>query len=107
MHQGQYNWFAVVDFIECEVISDSVFETHLNDFYSFALELPIQSQQKEQLVTSHAAFLASLPDPAQCRIASMLNGDIVTDSESDSAEGYVGVTSVKGHKLSSPKRGNA
>ena len=59
LHQGQYNWFSVVDFIEqvaCEDISDYVLETHLKDFYSFALELPFQSQQKEQLITSHAAF---------------------------------------------------
>ena len=69
-------------------------EIHLKEFYSFALELPIKSQQKEQLTTSHAAFLASLPDPVQYRTASMLNGDVVTDSESDNAEDYVGLTSV-------------
>lgn len=66
----------------------------MKEFYSFALELPINSQEKEQLTTSHAAFLASLPDPVQCQTASVLNGDVVTDSESDNAEDYIGLTSV-------------
>lgn len=50
--------------------------------------------QTEQLATSYAAFLASLPDHRQCRTACMLNGEVVTDSESDNAEDYVVLKSV-------------
>ena len=55
LQQGQYNWFTVVDFIEQgdKFISDSMLETHLKEFYSFVLELPIESQQKEQVTTSY------------------------------------------------------
>ena len=96
LQQGQYNWFTVVDFIEQgdKFISDSMLETHLKEFYSFVLELPIESQQKEQVTTSYAAFQASLPDPIHCRTAAMLNGEIVTDSESDNAEDYVELQSI-------------
>ena len=97
LQQGEYNWFTVMDFAEQhtdELTSDSVLEMHLRGFYSFALELPIEAQQKELLSTSHSAYLASLPEPSQCRAASLLNGEIVTDSESDNAEDYVGLTSI-------------
>ena len=97
LHHGQYNWFTVVDFIKQagdEFISGSTLEIHLKEFYSSILELPINYQQKEQLTTSYAAFQASLPDPSQCRTASMLSGEVVTDSTSDNAEDYVGLTSI-------------
>ena len=41
-------------------------------------------------------LLASLPDPS--RTAALLNGEIVTDSESDNAEDYVGLTSIASEK---------
>ena len=60
------------------------------------MELPIESQQKEQVTTSksYAAFQASLPDPIHCRTAAMLNGEVVTDSESDNAEDYIELQSI-------------
>lgn len=70
------------------------YEAHLNNFYSYALKLPLTSQQMNLLTTSHAAYDISLPDANHNRMASMLNGDIVTDSESDNAEDYVNLTSV-------------
>ena len=40
------------------------------------------------------ALALTLPGADESQIAGSLNGDIVTDSESDSAEDYVSLTSV-------------
>ena len=46
------------------------------------------------LTTSEAAFNASLPSTTDLRAAASLNGDIVSDSESDIPESYVKITSL-------------
>ena len=104
LKNGQYNWFCVLDFLEESLCSsnvcagDSIVEAYLNDFYSFALDLATDQGQKALLTSSYAALHASLPDANQDRVASLLNGDIVTDSESDNPDEYVGVTSVVSEK---------
>ncbi len=90
LEQGQYNWFVLVEFVEQEA-PDTLVENHLKEFYSFALELPLLTQQKDLLTTSYAA---SLPSADQSRVAALLNGDIVSDSESNDPDDYVGLTSV-------------
>lgn len=35
-----------------------------------------------------------MPNADQCRIAAILNGDVVTDSDGDNPKDYVGITSV-------------
>lgn len=96
LEQGKYNWFVVAEFLEQEIQDSSLplLSTHLKDFYSHVLSLPLSSQHKDLVKMSYAAFDATLPSSDQTRIAASLNGDIVTDSESDSAEDYVGLTSV-------------
>ena len=55
----------------------------------------MNSQHKELLTTSEAAFNASLlPSTTDLRAAASLNGDIVSDSESDIPESYVKITSL-------------
>lgn len=96
LEQGKYNWFVVAEFLEQEIQDSSLpsLSTHLKDFYSQVLSLPLSSQHKDLVKMSYAAFDATLPSADQTRIAASLNGDIVTDSENDSAEDYVGLTSV-------------
>ena len=84
-----------------KVAQDSLIESHLKEFYSHVLQLPLNSQERDLLTTSYAAFQLSSPDAEQCRIAAALNGDIVTDSESDNAEDYVGLTSVASERARS------
>ena len=60
----------------------------MEKFYSHTLTLPLNSQQKNLLSISHAAVEASNPDPYLCRMANSLNGNIVTESESDDPEQY-------------------
>ena len=96
LQQGKYNWFVVAEFLEQEIKDSSLplLSTHLIDFYSHVLSLPLSSEHKDLVKMSYAAFDATLPSADQTRIAASLNGDIVTDSESDSAEDYVGLTSL-------------
>ena len=95
LEDGQYNWFMVVDVLEQSVhCEDSVMESILKKFYSYMLDLQINPQQKNLLSTSYEAHHISMQDADQCRIAASLNGDIVSDSESDNPEDYVGLTSV-------------
>ena len=58
------------------------------------IETPLDAEQKSMVTTSHAAFCASAPDATEQRMARVLNGDIVTDSESDDAEEYVNIYSL-------------
>jgi len=96
VEQGKYNWFVVAEFLQQEIQDPSLplLSTHLKDFYSHALSLPLNSQHKDLIKMSYAAFDATLPSADQTWIAASLNGDIVTDSDSDSVEDYVGLTSV-------------
>ncbi len=93
LQQGKYNWF---DFLEQNVLdsSDPLVEAFLKDFYSHVLSLPLSSRHKDLVTKSHAAFDAALPNADESRTAAILNGDIVTDSESDNADEYVGLVSV-------------
>lgn len=93
LQQGQYNWFFVVEYLEHRA-QTPLLESHLKEFHSYALELPLTSEQKNLLTLSYEAFSASIPDANHCRTAAALNGDIVSDSESDNAEDYVGISSV-------------
>ena len=92
VEQGGFNWFVVKTFMEQEGHEHN--HEHLNLFYSYALNSPLSSMQKNILTTSYAAFEASQPDINESRIADLLSGDIVSDSESDNPEDYVGITSL-------------
>ena len=66
---------------------------HLEDFYGYASSLHLTQQEKSNPIKSYAAFKTSAPNPHDCHIAALLNGEIVLDSESDDADKYVGVHS--------------
>lgn len=95
LKDGKYNWFAVVDFLENDVMTPcSEASTRLNEFYSYALSLQLTPREKNLLTLSYAAFQASKPSAQDCRTASLLSGEILSDSESDPAEDYVGLQSL-------------
>lgn len=52
------------------------------------------SEHTNLLTTSRDAYNASNPDPNLCRNVDCLNGNIVSESESDNPEDYVGLSSV-------------
>ena len=112
LKDGLYNWFVVVDFVENYADAYSPLPdtaTHLEELYIHASTLQLAPQEKKNLMSSYAAFKASAPSPHDCRIAALLNGEIVSDSESDDAENYLGLqsaTSDQAKCLVSKKRAN-
>ena len=58
------------------------------------MSLHLTKQEKSLLTSSYAALQVSQPSAHDCRTASLLNGDIVSDSESDNAEDYVDLHSL-------------
>jgi len=79
---------------EAQEIVHSTIGTHLDQFYLHCQSLQLDSNFTELLTSSYAAFNASLPNANEARTASMLNGDIVNDSESNSPESYLQITSL-------------
>ena len=94
LQDGQYNWFVLADFLQELGFADTQAEKHLNTFYEHVKDTSLDPGQKLALTTSYAAFRASTPDASQQRSACALNGDIVTDSESDDAEDYANIHSL-------------
>lgn len=88
------NWFECIERLETQ------FSTHRVKFISNNLldsinDLDLTTENKQLLLVSHEAFQATqLQFHQQNRTTSMINGDIVTDSESDNPEDYIGLTDV-------------
>ena len=94
LQDGQYNWFVLADFLQELVFDDTRVEEFLNSFYEHVKDVSLDPDQKLALTTSYASYHASTPDASVERIACALNGNIVTDSESDDAEDFANIHSV-------------
>ena len=93
LKDGTYNRFVVV--FENDVMTPCTeASTRLYEFYSSALSHQLTPHEKSLLTSSYAAFQPSKPSAEDCRTASLLNGETVSDSESDHAEDYVGLQSL-------------
>ena len=98
LETASYNWFEVVQYVEEQTKCD--YETlklqeYLNGFYSHLLDTLNDMAKINLLKQSFDAFtvtITPLPDVAQ--IAAILSGEVVSDSESDDADDYVGLTPV-------------
>ena len=87
---AQYNWF--------QVIQSSKIVCGADDFrkvYSKSLDLPMSIHQRNLLERSFASYEATLPEYSQIRDENALNGEIVSDSDCDDSEDYVGITFVQ------------
>ena len=80
LEEANFNWFAVADFLSHELPDANVLESHLGQFYSYVLELPLNSEHANVLTNSHDAYNASNPDPQLCRNVDCLNGNIVFET---------------------------
>ena len=93
LKSGHYNWFEVVDYVEKQVNSCNL-QTILEELHSYVSNLTLTPQEKNLLTNSYAAYQPTQPSTCDKRTAAMLNGDIVSDSESDSAAEYVNLKSL-------------
>ena len=93
LEESRYNWFEIYD-----QFHDLLPQTALSDtqaiFYDL-LNLDLGAQEVKLLKQSYSAFLAAEGDTCtydQDRSARALSGQIVSESESDDPDSYIGVT---------------
>ena len=93
---SQGNWFEFVEQLE-EVLGDDDFYDSLEKFFTSIPELQLSHFEEEKLVHSHDAFLAAQRDSyGDWRIARIAKGKIVSESDSDNPNDYVGLTEFRG-----------
>ena len=89
LNQSDYNWFEVSNVLENKFPNTDVRNKVLSLIPKLELkerELSLITQSCQALTTADTANYESE------RIANMVNGDVVTDSESDDPENYIGIT---------------
>ena len=95
LSNSDYNWFEFVKKIEDHS------EHASNSLESFFLRIPHMDCNHKELaliVQSHRAFLATQPSYEEERQARIVNGEIVSESESDDPEDYVDFKEVRSEK---------
>ena len=107
LESGNFNWFECIHQLESDFSDEAVCK--LTE--TFPEQLPALNLGKEQenlALTSYRAFLADKCDAyEQERLARTVNGEVVTDSESDNPDDFVGLTSIldeAGKQLISKRR---
>ena len=70
---------------------------YLDQFYHHVLPL-LGCSERALLQQSYEAFKVSIPHSDEVRDAAILNGDIVSDSEVEDAESYIGLSSISSAK---------
>lgn len=79
----------------------------MKELYEGVSKLPHSPSDKTLLTSSYSAYQASQPSPEERRTASLLSGDIVSDSESDNATDYAelhSLASVRVHRIVKKQR---
>ena len=97
---SRYNWFHLVDDVEEEsgMEKEAVgLCQYLDQFYHHVLPL-LSCSERALLQQSYEAFKVSIPHSDEVRDAAILNGDIVSDSEVEDAESYIGLSSISSAK---------
>ena len=93
---ASYNWFELVEFVE-EFTCDSAsrLEEYLHSFYSRLVSSLEEPKSVALLEQSFKAFRASAsPSAYLSRMAATLNGEVVSESDCDNADDYVGLLSI-------------
>lgn len=101
--QSQFNWFEFHERSLKDV--EGVTEPILSEFFGRIDQCGISDHDLQLVKQSHDAFLES-ENSEQQRIENALNGDIVTDSELDDPDSYVGLdlSSKEGQMVIAKKR---
>ena len=95
LKMSEYNWFELVERIEAEVeaedTSDNV-RKGLEGFYKRISQFGLTYVESQKVDVSYGAFLAAQDDmQSEERICRIINGEVVTDTESDDPEAYIGL----------------
>ena len=111
LEKSQYNWFEVVmnSLDECDSDDEEAVVKQLDIYYSSILKSEVLNcEQRKLLEQSHNAFVCDRERrlPLARSQAAAINGDVVTDSDSDDCEEYLHLesTSVRAKALILKKR---
>lgn len=90
LEESKFNWFEFVEQLHCHHVS-----TDTEKLFNEVLQLGLDGPDLQLVKQSHLAYLAAEADVKdQTRTARAVNGEILTESESDDPEAYVGLTDV-------------
>ena len=101
MSKSQYNWFDVVSNslarYDGEDEEEAVAKQLDDNYFGILTSEKLDCEQRKLLQQSHDAFVCDREGrlPLARTQAAAVNGDIVTDSDSDDSEQYLGVESDK------------
>ena len=87
LDQCKYNWFEVVERLQCQLQRDVATDAEM--LFNEVLKFELDGDTLHLVKQSHLAYLAAEEDTyEQDRIARSVNGEIVSESESDDPESY-------------------
>ncbi len=89
LKDAKFNWYALVQFAEQLVGDLPSLRSHLEQFFQHEFSQQLAQSQKTLLEQSHAAFtVTEICDPSDSRTIAALNGEVVSESESDNPDEY-------------------
>ena len=93
LKKSEYNWFELVERIEAEAQENTEgISKGVEGFYKRISQLGLTDMELQKVDISHSAFLAAQDDmQSEERICRVINGEVVTDTESDDPEAYAGL----------------
>ena len=94
LKMSEYNWFELVE--RTEAATEDTFDNNarkeLDGFYKRISQFGLTDVESQKVNMSYGAFLAAEDDmQSEERICRIINGEVVTDTESDDPEAYVGL----------------
>ena len=88
LYQSNYNWFEVSNILENKFPNSDI----CNKVLCMIPKLELKESELSLITQSRQALAAAdTANHESERIANMINGDVVTDSESDDPENYIGI----------------
>ena len=94
LDNAHYNFFEAIE--NLELVCGCKIDFH--ELYLKLLSLPLNTHERGLLERSFSSYKASLADYPQVRDEDALNGYIVSDSDSDNPEDYIGITSIQSER---------
>ena len=93
MKKSEYSWFELVERIEAE--AEENISKGLEGFYKRISQFGFTAVEIQKVDLSYSTFLAAQDDmQSEERTCRIINGEVVTDTESDDPEAYVGLKDV-------------
>ena len=88
--QSQFNWFELQK-RSMDVLEGRDEAAVLSQFFQKVPQCGFEEHEVDLIKQSHDAYCAAEAEECRQRVANAINGDVVTDSESDDPDSYIGL----------------